>query len=398
MEGHACSLAERLRQLYRAAMRSRYVQKDGSQQAKFVNLDMEEYRDLHLTAELFQQVLAEPEFFHHEAGIVLQSYLPDSFAMQQELTRWAMERHAKGGASIKIRIVKGANLAMEQWESALHLWPQAPFPHKESVDANFKRMIAYGCQKEHARAAHLGIGSHNLFDIAYALLLRAEKELEKEISFEMLEGMADHLRRVVQQVAGGMLLYCRAATREEFQNAVAYLMRRLDENTAPENFLRQMFDLKPGTPAWDQQANLFSEACLAAAEPQTNPRRTQNRQKEIYLQNLQTALTMNLTPIGHCLKTVSGQKKSWLLTKVPDSIPLVIGGEEFPAQKAYGNGQDPSCPDKTLYHYALATEGQADVAIACAKKMEKSWGQTPVELRTRLLASIANELRRHRAD
>jgi len=108
------ALAERLRELYRAAAKNLYVRPDGKKVQKFVNLDMEEYRDLHITEALFRKVLDEPEFQHHAAGIVLQSYLPDSYRFQKELTEWAMKRVIKGGAPIKIRIVKGANLAMEE--------------------------------------------------------------------------------------------------------------------------------------------------------------------------------------------------------------------------------------------------------------------------------------------
>ncbi len=168
-------LKERLRQLYRAAMNHSFVRADGTRSPKFVNLDMEEYRDLHLTKELFKQTLDEPEFRNFSAGIVLQAYLPDAHPIQKELTEWAMERMKKGGAQIKIRIVKGANLAMEQVEASLRHWAQAPYTHKSDVDANYKRMVVYACEPEHASAVHIGIGSHNLFDIAYAMLLRLEK-------------------------------------------------------------------------------------------------------------------------------------------------------------------------------------------------------------------------------
>jgi len=258
-------LAMRLRELYRTAMRGK--------KTKFVNLDMEEYRDLHLTVELFRRVLDEPEFQQFSAGIVLQSYLPDSFKLQQELTEWALERKK---APIKIRIVKGANLAMEQVEASLRDWEQAPYLLKSEVDENFKRMLEYGCEATHARVVHLGIGSHNLFDIAYTLVLRAEQQIEPWVGIEMLEGMADPVRRAVQAVSGDMLLYSPVATAEEFQYAVAYLVRRLDENTAPENFLSVLFGLKPGTAAWKEQAALFEKACLAESAS-TEPRRQQDQ-------------------------------------------------------------------------------------------------------------------------
>lgn len=256
-------LGERLRVLYRSG--------------KFVNLDMEEYRDLKLTAELFQTLLSEPEFKHLKAGIVLQSYLPDSFGIQQELTEWALKRVREGGAPIKIRLVKGANLAMEQVEASIKGWPQAPFLTKREVDAQFKRMLEYGCQPDRAHAVHLGIGSHNLFDIAYALLLRSEQQLTHQVQFEMLEGMADSLARVVMEIAGNILLYCPVANPQAFQYAIAYLIRRLDENTAPENFLTDFFALKPGSPAWKRQEMQFREACQNVDLVSSEPRRLQNQ-------------------------------------------------------------------------------------------------------------------------
>ena len=395
------TLMERLRELYRAAKSHFYVRPDGTQVEKFVNLDMEEYRDLPMTVTLFKGVLEEPEFFQHRSGIVLQSYLPDSFVIQQELTEWAMERVAKGGAPIKIRIVKGANLAMEQLESALRLWPQAPYTTKGEVDANFKRMINYACQKEHAQAAHIGIGSHNLFDIAYTLLLRAEKGVEKEVCFEMLEGMADHMRRVVQELSGDMLLYCPAATQEEFQNAVAYLVRRLDENTAPENFLRQAFDLKPGTEAWQDQIHAFSEACLATERVSLFPRRHQNRLSEKY-SFLKTPCFQNEPDTDWTLpqnrKWIEKILKSWH-NRTHSLIPLVINGHPLThSGKETGIVQDPSRPQEVLCHYTLATEEDVEQAIQTAKKVEKEWSHTPVAQRAELLGKIAHEMRVHRGD
>ena len=159
------TIKERLRLLYRAALNNQ------AGRPKFVNLDMEEYRDLHMTVDVFQQLLDEPEFSDLEAGIVLQAYLPDSYKVQQELTEWARRRFESTGTGIKIRLVKGANLAMEQVEAALRGWPQAPYATKADVDANFKRMLEFGTRPENARVVRLGIASHNLFDIAFAMLL-----------------------------------------------------------------------------------------------------------------------------------------------------------------------------------------------------------------------------------
>src|SRR5439155_42740 len=168
----------RLRVLYQHALRHHYRHPDGHLTPKFINLDMEEHRDLDLTVTAFREVLDEEEFVTLRAGVVLQAYLPESHRVQRALTAWAIERRRRGGAPIKLRIVKGANLAMERIEAAVHGWPQAPYTTKAEVDANFKRMIEYGCLPERAQAVHLGIASHNLFDVAHGLLLRAESEDE----------------------------------------------------------------------------------------------------------------------------------------------------------------------------------------------------------------------------
>ena len=181
-------VAERLRTLYRAAAAHRYRHPDGRVTPKFINLDMEEYRDLDLTVTAFREVLDEPEFLPLSAGIVLQAYLPDSHRVQRALTEWALARRARGGAPVKLRIVKGANLAMERIEAAVHGWPQAPYETKAEVDANYKRMLEYGSRPEHAEAVHLGVASHNLFDIAYGLVLREDRHVEPAVEFEMLEG------------------------------------------------------------------------------------------------------------------------------------------------------------------------------------------------------------------
>ncbi len=240
-------IKERLRKLYRVAL----------EQHKFVNLDMEEYRDLALTIAAFKEVLDESEFQKLEAGIVLQAYLPDSFGAQQDLVAWARERVERGGAGIKIRLVKGANLAMEKVEAELHGWHVAPYGSKPETDANFRRMLEWGCQPENARVARLGVASHNLFDVALALVLREKLGVRDRVEIEMLEGMAPHQARVVRDEAGGLLLYAPVVKRDDFLSALAYLIRRLDENTSEGNFLRDSFGLTPGSEEWHRQKDAF---------------------------------------------------------------------------------------------------------------------------------------------
>ncbi len=394
-------LSERLKCLYRAARDNHYIQANGQSAPKFVNLDMEEYRDLHLTAALFRNVLSDPEFHQHSAGIVLQSYLPESYAIQQELTAWAKQRVADGGAPIKIRIVRGANLAMEQVEASLHGWPQAPYLNKIEVDANFKRMTTYGCDPENVVAAHIGIGSHNLFDIAYALLLRAENSIEKYVIFEMLEGMADQMRRVVQRLAGSILLYCPAATEGEFQNAVAYLIRRFDENTAPDNFLRHAFALHPGTPEWRRQAALFACAVQNAQQVSGAPRRTQNRWQPPLKPSLDAPFENEPDTdwsLPHNRAWGENIIRTWGIHRRLAPIPLMIGQEQIFTEDKMAIGEDPSRPGQILYRYSLANEAHIDKALQIAQEAFPAWSKTSIEARSRLLAEAAQLLRCRRRD
>jgi RHH-type proline utilization regulon transcriptional repressor/proline dehydrogenase/delta 1-pyrroline-5-carboxylate dehydrogenase len=393
------AIANRLRQLYQAAMNNPISLPDGTTKYRFVNLDMEEYRDLLMTVSAFCQVLDEPEFQQLSAGIVLQAYLPDSHNIQKQLTDWAKKRVASGGSPIKIRIVKGANLAMEQFEASLKGWPQAPYVSKTEVDANYKRMVAYGCIPENARCVHLGIASHNLFDISFAMLLRAENQVEPYTIFEMLEGMAEHIRRVVQRLTGDILLYCPIATAAEFPHAIAYLIRRLDENTGPENFLRHVFGLKPGTDPWDSQTSIFLQSCEDMESASLEPRRTQNRLLHPPMPDYNSPFE-NESDTDFSLpqnrKWAQEIIHSWMHRTIP-SVPLVIGGEEIHANQE-GLGYNPSDPVKPLYTYTKANKQHIQEALACAKAHETEMGSTTVEHRSHLLAQVAQKLRERRGE
>ncbi|UCD81297.1 MAG: proline dehydrogenase family protein, partial [Desulfobacterales bacterium] len=228
-------LQKRLSQLYRTAAETEFVRQDGTRVQKFVHLDMEAYRDLAITAEAFIRTLDQAEFKNYTAGMALQAYLPDSYHILQEITAWARKRVDSGGSPVKIRIVKGANMEMEQIEAAVFDWPLAPFDSKVETDANWKRMVDFGMQPENIHAVRLGIASHNLFDIAYAYLRARENRVTDCFTFEMIEGMANHVRRTVQETGQEMVVYAPVATRNQFIHAIAYLIRRLDENTGPEN-------------------------------------------------------------------------------------------------------------------------------------------------------------------
>ncbi|GAA2030516.1 proline dehydrogenase family protein [Agromyces tropicus] len=254
-------------------------------EAKFINLDMEEYRDLDLTIAVFKRLLDQPQLQGLEAGIVLQTYLPDALGAMQDLTEWAQARRAAGGAPIKVRVVKGANLAMETVDAHIHDWPLATYSTKQDSDTNYKRVLHWSMTPERIDAVKLGIAGHNLFDVAHAFLTAKERGVEQGVEFEMLLGMATGQAEAVRGDVGRLLLYTPVVNPSEFDVAIAYLIRRLEENASQDNFMSAVFELSTHRGLFDRERDRYlrSLAALEAEDadaPAPAPNRTQNRRTE----------------------------------------------------------------------------------------------------------------------
>ncbi|MFB9745974.1 proline dehydrogenase family protein [Leifsonia shinshuensis] len=253
---------------------------------KFINLDMEEYRDLDLTIAVFERILGRPGLLGLEAGIVLQAYLPDALDALQGLTEWATRRRAQGGAPIKVRVVKGANLAMERVDAAIHGWPLATYGSKQATDTNYKRVLDWALTPEHTDAVKIGVAGHNLFDVAYAWILASHRGVTGRIDFEMLLGMATEQAEAVKRTVGQLLLYTPVVDPGEFDVAISYLIRRLEENASQENFMSAVFELGSDRGLFDRERDRFL-ASVADLEADPLPRgaaplpnRTQDRSRE----------------------------------------------------------------------------------------------------------------------
>ncbi len=402
-------LRERLSAIYGVAKKNSFTRSDGTSIPKFVNLDMEEYRDLEITYQAFVSTLEQEEFRDYSAGIVLQAYLPDSFAMQKKLTDWARERIEKGGAPVKLRIVKGANMEMEKVESALYNWPLAPYDNKLEVDANFKRMVTYGMRPENIQSVNLGIASHNLFELAYACVLAEENKVSDHFYFEMLEGMADHVRRALQETSGDVLLYAPVATKDEFINAIAYLLRRLDENTSPENFLRYSPDLEVGSAEWSFLKEGFIESCWKQEEAQDFPNRIQDRNTEIFHEKKSSYYNnqfINEADTDWSLATnrkwAESIRDTWMKSSddEPEEIPVVVGGEVMFIGREVVEVMDPSqYPTKVCAaKYALGSIDDARLALEVAKNDPSGWRNLTAGECHKILSDVAMELRTSRGD
>ncbi|WP_395244713.1 proline dehydrogenase family protein [Agromyces sp. MMS24-K17] len=252
---------------------------------KFINLDMEEYRDLDLTIAVFKALLDQPKLKDLHAGIVLQTYLPDALGALQGLTAWAQQRRAAGGAPIKVRVVKGANLAMEHVDAEVHGWPVATYGTKQDADTNYKRVLHWAMTPERTDAVRLGIAGHNLFDVAHAWLTAKERGVEGAVEFEMLLGMATGQAAAVRGDVGQLLLYTPVVSPTEFDVAIAYLVRRLEENASQDNFMSAVFELDRDERLFQRERGRYLRSLEALAgeddeAPAPAPNRTQNRRTE----------------------------------------------------------------------------------------------------------------------
>jgi RHH-type proline utilization regulon transcriptional repressor/proline dehydrogenase/delta 1-pyrroline-5-carboxylate dehydrogenase len=245
----------------------------------FINLDMEEYRDLDLTIAVFTRILADPRLRDLEAGIVLQAYLPDALGALDRLAAWSQARVDAGGARIKVRLVKGANLAMERVDAVMHGWSLATYDAKVDSDANYLRCLDAALDADRTPAVRIGVAGHNLFDIAYAWLLAGKRGVRDAVEFEMLLGMAQGQVDAVSREVGPVLLYVPVVRPDEFDVAISYLVRRLEENASSENFLSAAFDLADDPALFARERDRFFASLERAADPALpdEPRRTQDR-------------------------------------------------------------------------------------------------------------------------
>ncbi len=370
-EGSLDRVIERLRPLFEQAERA--------EPPTFINLDMEEYHDLELTLDAFIRLLSEPAFHHLDAGIVLQAYLPDSFPALRKLVRWAGERRGttldgRPGGTVKVRLVKGANLAMERVDAAIHGWEQAPYRTKAETDANYKRCLDWLLRPERlgrqlGGGVRVGVASHNLFDCAFAHLLAAERGVADAVTIEMLEGMAPAQARAVAEETGGLLLYTPVVDDADFDVAISYLFRRLEENTADENFIRHLFDLEPGTERFDIEAGKFRAAVDTRWQVAEGPQRTQDRARQ--------EIEPDPTPDR--------------FVNEPDTDPTLPANRDWLAKAMAEPGTPPNAPMTT-------DRATVDRVVERATAATAGWWAVGGAERRRLLRAAGDELARRRGE
>src|SRR6266852_2878716 len=200
----------------------------------FVNFDMESYAHKNATLELFRALFTETEFRNWpHVGIVIQAYLRDAEDDLRDLLDWGRRR----GTRFAVRLVKGAYWDFEKIRSRQNGWACPAFLQKPESDLNFELLTRIMLENESIVTS--AFGSHNVRSIAHAQALADQLGIDRSrFEFQLLYGMAGPIKRALVEMGYRVREYCPIG---ELLPGMAYLVRRLLENTSNEGFLRAKF-------------------------------------------------------------------------------------------------------------------------------------------------------------
>jgi RHH-type transcriptional regulator, proline utilization regulon repressor / proline dehydrogenase / delta 1-pyrroline-5-carboxylate dehydrogenase len=370
----------------------------------FINFDMESYRLKDLTLSLFRSILEEPEFSARPAtGIALQAYLRDCERDLRDLIAWARVRRRP----LTIRLVKGAYWDYETILAEQRDWPVPVWSKKAESDANYEKLSIV--LLENADIVSAAFASHNVRSCAHAIAQAERLGVDQRAyEFQALYGMADELKAAL--VANGYRAreYCPVG---ELLPGMAYLVRRLLENTSNEGFLRAKASgeasreqlLRRPEPAAGPPSTARPPARQFRNAPNTDFSREEGRTK------LRAALatvtgTLTVAGVADPGKRVAGPADPGPGSPSPATAitfrlgrrhPLVIGGKSVsPAE--YVPSINPARPSQIIGYWGRASVADADAAIAAARAAFPPWRATPVEERAALLDRTADILERRR--
>ena len=340
---------------------------------KFINLDMEEYHDLDVTIDVFTKLLDRPELLELEAGIVLQAYLPDALSAMMRLQEWSAARRARGGAPIKVRLVKGANLPMEHVQSSLFGWPLATWGSKQDTDTSYLSVLQYAFRPEHTANVRIGVAGHNLFDVAYAWILAGRNGVRDGVEFEMLLGMAEGQAEAVRATVGNLLLYVPVVHPKDFDVAISYLVRRLEEGASQENFMSAVFEIHDNTALYQREKQRFVDSLAQVGDAVPTPNRTQDRRRPVTAQ-----------PLTHFANT-------------PDTDPSLPGNREWGA-RVIGRIATSTLGVDLVAAHSVDDAAAIEAIIDDTHAAGGAWGARPAAERAGVLRAAAVEFEKRRGE
>lgn len=360
-------LKERLRPIFRLAM----------ERGVFLNLDMEHYELKDLTVEVFKDLIMEPEFKSYPHwGCVIQAYLRDSLADIRDLCEFAKKR----AVPFTIRLVKGAYWDFETVHAQQTGWPVPVYTNKRESDANFEECAQLMLQNQsHIR---LAVGSHNVRSIA-AIMVQAERMGVDPRAFEiqMLFGMADPIKKSLVKMGYRVREYAPVG---ELIPGMAYLVRRLLENTSNESFLRSKFAEGTST------EQLLKDPKEGLAPTSSDP----------YALDVKGAIQFKNEPL---IDFGVRENRDQLLRALQDfkarelgkEWPLHIAGRDVKTSR-FIESLNPAKPSQVVGRVHVAGLEEAESAMKAAKVALPSWRATPPEKRAEMLDRLAEIMKRDR--
>lgn len=339
----------------------------------FLLLDMEHYQMKNITLEVYKRLRANLGFRDYPwLGIAIQSYLLDTDRDLQELIGWARTETLP----ISVRLVKGAYWDYEK-VMAQQLGRTSPvYQRKMETDAAFERHVRF--MLENHDICHLAIGSHNIRSIAATLEMARELGVpEDHYEFQMLYGMAEPVRTALLQLVGRVRLYGPCGT---LLPGMAYLVRRLLENTSNSSFLRQSF-----VEETDIDQLIINPATLIDSNDQTEqaPPAPENEELlSVFTNHPMADFSQEITRNGF----ISGLN-SWK-RGLEHPYPLVINGENvFTSDRL--ESINPAEPDQIIGHVCQASVKHVDMALLAAKEARPQWNSSSFEDRAQILFKAA---------
>lgn len=368
----------------RVAVRLRELLRIAKSEKAFINIDMESYEKKDLTLHIFKTVLTEPEFREVcDVGIVIQCYLHDSDHDIVDLRDWAADR----GAPVWVRLVKGAYWDHETVLARYHGWPIPVYQQKWQSDASFERATRFVMQNhQHLRPA---IGSHNGRSLAHAV---AAAEIlgvpERGYELQMLYGMADAEKKVFVERGHRLRVYMPYG---ELIPGMAYLVRRLLENTSNDSFLRMSFEAKVDVEELLRDPVEIGATCTptsASVSPEDNT----------YESSKTMSTFKNQPPVDFAQATNREAMQTALADvakKLGRDYPLVIESERIQTSERLSSN-DPSKKSRIVGQTSSATVEHVQQAVAAAKRALADWAARPVAERADFLKRAAQKMRERR--
>lgn len=339
----------------------------------YVNLDMEMRSLKNITLDVFTGILEEEEFRGWEHfGVALQAYLRETFEDLERMIDWAEE----GGHRITIRLVKGAYWEYENIVARQNGWPVPVFRKKGHTDWNFERCVER-ILKSHDRVT-LAAGTHNVRSIAKTIVsAEALGVPEGRYEFQMLFGMAEPVKRALGRLGYAVREYVPLG---DLIPGMAYLVRRLLENTSNEGFLRKSF-----------AENLSRGLLLEDPEPFEE----ESPVDEIFTGSFvnEPLLDFTLQRERDVIEKALGIQRASFGRR----YPAVIGGRE-----EAGGGEivslNPADPDEVVGVVEGLDRGLAGKAVAAAARARKYWARTDPSQRADYLFKTAEAMRKRRGE